>query len=83
MAVKGQTHIALDTVGALPESEFVGGQGVLGSISRGAAVGHHERAVFPVRSGGLRHELRHRLSLLGLQSRVEFLVSQHVNWRVT
>ncbi len=43
MAVAGQPHIALDAVGALLQSELVGGQRVLGTVGRRAAVGHHER----------------------------------------
>lgn len=83
MSVKGKAHIALDTVGALLKSEFISGQGVFGSISRSAAVGHHERAVLPVRCGSLGHELRHRFPLLGLKGRLEFDVPRGVIWRVS
>jgi hypothetical protein len=56
---------------------------VFGSISRGAAVGHHERAMLPVRCGSLGHELRHRFPLLGLEGRLEFDVPRGVIWRVS
>ena len=82
MSIKGKAHIALHTVGALPKSEFVRGQGVFGSISRGTAVGHHERAVLRARCASLGHELRHRFPLLGLEGRLGFAVHRGVIWRV-
>ena len=70
--VEGESYVALDPVGALPERQVICGTGVFGTVGRRTAVSHHERAVFPPRRGRLRHELRHRLPLPGLQFRFEF-----------
>lgn len=83
MTVEGKAHIALDAVGTLLKSEFIRGQGVFGSISRGAAVRHHEGAVLPVRCGSVGHELGHRFPLLGLEGRLGFDVPRGVIWRVS
>jgi hypothetical protein len=70
--VEGESYVALDPVGALPERQVIRGTGVFGTVGRRTAVSHHERAVFPPRRGRLRHELRHRLPLPGPQDGFEF-----------
>ena len=54
VAVAGQPNIAFDAVGALPQRQFVGGQGVLGAVGRRPPMGHHE-GMPAVRTVGQRH----------------------------